>query len=203
MYGGLLALVSFKLDERVKNWRWSAAWCVGTALCMFATAGSFNVAHPYVVQKPSRIHFPGAALAGAVEELWANRFGAPLPIVAGEWWLAGNVNFYGAARASVYCGGPHPYSIELLPAYSHWTNDDDLNHRGGAILWDADERGAAFPEELADRFPVREVISPLALPYQTGAAIAPLRVGMAFIPPGADGPAQRLASREVPPGEVD
>ena len=50
LYGGLLALVSFQLDERAKNWRWSAAWCVGTALCMFVTAGSFNVAHSYVVQ---------------------------------------------------------------------------------------------------------------------------------------------------------
>jgi 4-amino-4-deoxy-L-arabinose transferase-like glycosyltransferase len=197
LFAGLLALVSLQLEAKARNWRWSAIWCMGTAAVMVVSSCVSNFANPHIVNKVSRIHFPGAALANAVEDNWKRRFGVPLPIAAGEWWLAANVSFYGPSRASVYCGGPHPYSIDLIPAYSDWTNDSDLNHRGGAILWNVDETGPDFPNELKHRFPVLEVASPLVLSYQTAAMIPPLCVGMAFVPPSADEVADRFEVEAV------
>ncbi|MGO8752879.1 MAG: glycosyltransferase family 39 protein [Thermoguttaceae bacterium] len=195
LFAGLLALACLRLKEKPGIWRRCAAWCVGAAIFMVVAAAVRNLAHPYLAHKPSRIHFPGAALADAVDARWKQRFAVPLPVAAGEWWLAGNVNFYSPSRPSVYCGGPYPDSIDLTAAYSDWTNDKDLNRRGGAILWNLDENGGDFPKELEERFPVRQVLDPLTLPYQTGAAIPPLRVGIALVPPGADELGERLASQ--------
>ena len=57
---------------------------------------------------------------------------------------------------------------------------------GGLLFWDAGRDGAAPPDDLARRFPRAQWLTPLVLPQETGAAVAPARVGVGFVPPTSD-----------------
>lgn len=180
---GLVMLYCLELQSDKDAWRRSAQRCLAIAAIMAVASVGRNMLGPYLQKKPSRVHFPGASLAESVERQWYERFRQPLPLAAGEWWFAGNVSCYGTDRASVYCGGYHPDSFDLIPSYSNWTNDADLNRRGGVILWDARVRGPELPEDLKKRFPLHLACPPIEVRWQTGAPLPPLEVGLAMIPP--------------------
>lgn len=108
--------------------------------------------------------------------------------MGGEWWLAGNVAFYGLDRASVYAGGTHPDSLDLDPVYSPWTSDADLRRRGGVLLWDMATHGTGVPPHLARRFPAHERHS-VILRRQTRTPLPPLAVGVLVVPPADVAPA--------------
>jgi 4-amino-4-deoxy-L-arabinose transferase-like glycosyltransferase len=190
---GLLLLHCLELRSGAEPWRRSVTACIAIAMLLAAGFVGRNLAGPFIQKEPSRVHFPGASLAAAVQQRWHEHFARPLPLAAGEWWLAGNVSYYAPDRPSVYCGGLHTDSLDLIPAYSKWTNDADLNRRGGVILWDIDWHGPELPEPLKKRFPLYRTTPPLTLKWQTAAPVAPLRVGVVIVPP-ADAPATRTAS---------
>jgi 4-amino-4-deoxy-L-arabinose transferase-like glycosyltransferase len=184
-FAGLLLLFCLRTQQFPVKWRRVLVGCCAVGAVFLAAAAIRNIAGPYVRGKSSRIHFPGRGLAAEVERLWNRRYGRPLPIVAGEYWLAGNIALYGPSRASVY-GGRFGDTVDFAPRYCPWTSDEDLKRRGGVILWDCRCRGDQLPAELHDRFQTAEVLKPLTIPYQTGAKIPPARVGVAIIPPGGD-----------------
>ncbi len=194
----LLLLFCLQLRTGVEPWRRAATACVVVATMMAVGLVGRNVAGPFVQKKPSRVHFPGASLAAGVQRRWHEHFDRPLPVAAGEWWLAANVSYYAPDRPSVYCGGYHPCSLDLVPAYSSWTNDADLNRRGGVILWDIDRYGPELPQPLQERFPIHHTGPPLTLKYQTAAPLESLRVGIAMIPPANESPG-RIASTVAEP----
>jgi len=196
-FAGLLMLFCLQTQEVRLVWRRVLAGCATMAVVLLAALVIRNVAAPYLRGKSSRIHFPGRALAAQVDQLWRRRFDRPLPIVAGEGWLAGNVALYGPSRPSVY-GGRLADSLDFAPRYSPWTNDEDLCRRGGVILWDCRRQGDLLPPELRQRFPTAEVLPPLTLSYQTGAKIPPARIGAAIIPP--EGDQHQTARQSHPPG---
>ena len=196
-FAGLLMLFCLQTQEVRLVWRSVLAGCATMAVVLLAALVIRNVAAPYLRGKSSRIHFPGRALTAQVDQLWHRRFDRPLPIVAGEWWLAGNVAIYGPSRPSVY-GGRLGDTLDFAPRYSPWTSDEDLCRRGGVILWDCRRQGDLLPPELHERFPTAEVLPPLTLSYQTGAKIPPARIGAAIIPP--EGDQYQTALQRHPPG---
>jgi hypothetical protein len=146
--------------------------------------------------KPRRIHYPGPRLAAELTSRWQERFGKPVPIVAGDRWLAGLVCCHARERPSLYAslepaafgidprsrpGDPRRYASPEERT-SPWTGDADLCTRGGLLVWDADCYGEDIPEWLRIRFPREVPQMPLALPCAAEGPV--IRVGWAMIAPG-------------------
>jgi hypothetical protein len=132
------------------------------------------------------VHFPGREAAARVHAVWRERFDQPLLVVGGEWMLAANAALYSRPRLQVYSGGPYARDPDPSPRDNPWTSDEALKQTGGILLWSADRQEPSFTALLCRRFPTLEVLDPVVLRWETGAAIAPLRVAMAVIPPGSD-----------------
>jgi 4-amino-4-deoxy-L-arabinose transferase-like glycosyltransferase len=182
LFLGLLLLVCF--DIRPTPDQWVRAWTGWAALAsIFILATLFHdFAGPYVHEKGSRTHFPGRVLAAEVESLWRRRYGQPLEIVSGDWWLAGNVAAYGKDRPRVYPSSS-PDHLEIPADYCSWLGDGELNRRGGVILWNALQEPDGPPGELRQRFHIAEVLELPAMAYVTKAKVPPARIDAAIIPP--------------------
>jgi 4-amino-4-deoxy-L-arabinose transferase-like glycosyltransferase len=137
---------------------------------------------PYLTSRGFRTHFPGQSLAAQVVEIWEKRFNVPLRLVAGERWLAGNVAFYAPSRPSVLTNGGLGGSAPDEAACP-WTSIADVKNRGGVLVWSADREGAALPSGLRTHFPDAETLPTLTLPWQTGAPVKPVNIGLAVVAP--------------------
>jgi hypothetical protein len=193
-FAGLLLLCYLETNESDRAWRRTAAtWAVVAGLSVVVVVAN-NLAGGWR-GKPLRVHYPGARLAEEVTRRWRERFGSPVPIVAGDWWLAGNVCCHATHRPTLYASlEPSAFGKDLVrekgdprrfanpePRASPWTGDDDLRRRGGALLWDASCYGAEMPTWLRKRFPTACSQEMLILPC---AGWGPeIRVGWALIAP--------------------
>ena len=185
-FTGVLLLFSLVLRPEAARWRSAAIGCVVIGGAMVFAAVFYDQAWPYVRGKPMSIHFPGHEAAAEVSAVWRRHTDQPLRIVAGEWWLAGNVALYSRPRLQVYGGGPHAGHALFSPQNNPWTSDEALRKNGGIILWNADRQEAGIARYFCERFPTLELLDPVALRWETGATVPPIRVGMALVPPGSD-----------------
>jgi Dolichyl-phosphate-mannose-protein mannosyltransferase len=186
-FTGVLLLFSLALSAEPARWRRAVIGCVVVAAALVPAAAAYDVAWPFLRREPMRINFPGQKLAARVDAIWRERYHRPLPVAAGEWWLAGNVALYSPSRPQVYGGGPHSADAEPSPWQNPWTSDEALRRRGGIILWSADRHDAGLAERLRARFPALELLDPVTLPWETGAVLPPVRVAVAVVPPDPDG----------------
>jgi hypothetical protein len=79
-----------------------------------------HVPHP-------RAHFPGKDLHEKVESMWEKHFEGPIPYIAGDLWLAGNISFFSEGQTDSF--------IELDSKKSPWATVDALKAKGGIIMW--------------------------------------------------------------------
>jgi hypothetical protein len=185
-FTGVLALFSLALSPEPRRWRASAIACIAVGVAMVGAAIFYDQAWPYVRGKPMAVHFPGRDAAVAIADVWRRHTDRPLRIVAGEWALAANVALYSRPRPSVYGGGPHAGHALFSPENNPWTSDEALRRDGGMILWNVDRQPPDIARHFCARFPSLEVLEPISLRWDTGAAVPALRIGMAFVPPGSD-----------------
>jgi len=179
----LLLLFSFEPRNGPMALRWVACiWAAGTVLNV--SMAFTEMAAPYVTGKGARIQFPGRLLAERVTETWRTRFDAPFVRVGGERWLVGNVSFYAPSRPSVLTNFSLASAV-VDESACPWTSVDDFRRHGGVLLWFLDNEGEIPPLELREDFPGAQILPPLVLPWQTGARIAPVRVGIAIVTPGS------------------
>jgi 4-amino-4-deoxy-L-arabinose transferase-like glycosyltransferase len=178
----LLSVAGSQVPVRL---RWSAAaWgLVSVGLVVFWVGRI--VASPYVTSAPPRGSYPGRRLAEEVERRWHARRAGPVPIVAGEAWRASNVCGFSGHRPVLYSSGDMGL-LTFDPRHAFWTDDSDLDRRGGVILWGAYQLGDAIPAPIRARFPDAESLPPIVLPYETGARVRPDRVGIAIVAPAGD-----------------
>ncbi len=177
LFFGLILAMSC-LPPRLNLRRFAVAWC-GLFLLAPALYAALALAQPYVTGKGKRVHFPGRALAREAEAAWSARHAGALPIAIGSEWLAGNIGAYAAARPWVYIAGD--------PARAPWVGDSLVREKGAVVVWES-VPGAApdqAPPGLAGRFSCLEVLGPLELSWDTGAAVPPVRLGLALIAPAA------------------
>ncbi|MBA4189209.1 MAG: hypothetical protein C0467_14520 [Planctomycetaceae bacterium] len=152
------------------------------ALVMMVVAVLKVELRPYIDKVPSRQQYPGKLLTAEVNRRWSEQFDRPFPIVAGEAWAAGNICCFSAHRPVLYSSGAMGYLVFEAKA-TPWTNDDDLNTRGGVVVWDADQLGDDLPAVLRQRLPRAVGQPPVVFPYHTVAKMPPARTGVAFVPP--------------------
>ena len=179
---GMLLLFCFETRPRGTMLKRAALACVLFGIVNIAFALIEGVWGPYLTSRGFRTHFPGQLLAARVVEIWDKRFDVPLRLVAGERWLAGNVAFYAPSRPSVLTngglGGCSPDEAECP-----WTSIADFKNRGGVLVWSVDREGAALPPDFEGTFPRRRDIAHVDLPWQTGAPVKPVNIGIAVVAP--------------------
>jgi 4-amino-4-deoxy-L-arabinose transferase-like glycosyltransferase len=179
---GVWVLVNVGGGARELNLSRALSRAALVAVAMLAVAVFKVESRPYVDKLPSRPQYPGKQLAAEVNRRWNAQFAEPFPVAAGEAWAAGNVCCFSPHRPVLYSSGAMGYLVFESKA-TPWTNDADLNARGGVVLWDAAQLGDAVPPELRQRLP-RAVGQPaIVLPYHTMANVPPARTGVAFVPP--------------------
>lgn len=125
--------------------------------------------------------FPGRQLAEKAENIWHRHYDQPLPYVVGAWWFAGNVAIYGKDRPCVHtASGANDLDDER--ALSNWSTDEDVRHYGGLVFW----KDGVYddPEAIITyRFPGARIAEPIVLKPNSTKIKAPIRVGVAIIPP--------------------
>ena len=154
--------------------RFTYAFSTVAAILVALFIGQFAV-RPRFIGRPLRGQFPGQAIADYVTTQWVKRFGARLPIVAGDKWFANNIGFYSPDRPDVY--------TDLDPRKSPWTSDGEFEHKGGIIIWDAGRAGGALPDRWRNRFPGALVQPIVSFAWQTSARVPPVQIGWAFVAP--------------------
>ncbi len=192
-FAGLLLVVCAKTDDAGRAWRYSRRLGIAVlGLALGQTAFS-NVYSAALRTRPLRVHFPGAMLAEEVTSRYQQQHGVPPAVIAGDWWLAGNVCCQSAHRPALY-GSREPGSfgdaersarryVAPEPGAAPWTSDAELNERGGVLLWDAGACGEELPPWLHARFPRAQCQRALVLPFH-GGGDQKQRVGWAMVAPG-------------------
>jgi len=193
-FTGVLILFAVALRPEPARWRTTAIGCALIAVGMVAAAIAYDQAAPYVNGRPMSVHFPGREVAARVQAIWRERFDQPLLVVGGEWMLAANAALYSSPRPQVYGGGPYAHHADPSPRDNPWTSDEALAKTGGILLWRADRQEPDLARRWCHRFPTLEVLEPVSFRWETGAAIPPLRVAIAVIPPASS------TSASAPPG---
>lgn len=187
-FSGLLVMAWFRHTAAPAACRRVAWTCVCVSVVMLTAYLGRNVALPHVRHKPSRIHFPGAALAQAIEQEWSRHSDRPLVIVGGSWWAASNIGLHVAGRPVMYDFGD--------PKYSPWAGDADLRRSGGMLVWEDDQYAYLFEEARQARFPDSKVLPVLEVAYATSAKMPPARFYVAVVTPAAADSPSEIAPAE-------
>lgn len=195
-FAGLLLVLCVETVETGRAWRRTRLLWAVVFVTSLTVAGVANVYGSGLRDRPMRIHCPGALLAEEVTARYQQRYGQPPAIIAGDWWLAGNVCCHARHRPMLY-GSREPSAPGLdvrtrrepqcflspEPGASPWTSDADLLARGGVLVWDAEVYGEDVPPWLQARYPQAQGQRGLRLRVQGGSA-GELRVGWAMVGPG-------------------
>jgi hypothetical protein len=200
-FAGVLLCSLLHRREIGRRWRlFLSGWAAVAGVMLLVTLAG-NVAGAAWRHRPLRVHYPGRQLASEVESRWRREFGSPLPVAAGDWWLAACVCVHGSDRPTLY-GSRDPSSVGMAdvgfkgsvakfyapdPRASPWIDDDGFRRRGGVLLWDAGAFGDELPDLLRERFPEAQTRTPMELPFSgtlgSSRPARTLRVGWAVIAP--------------------
>ena len=189
---GVWLLYTFKVREDKTTYRRVARGIVIISVLFIAALVIRDLASPVFRKKVSRVHFPGKALATKVHEIWSETSEEPLPAIAGQWWPAANVGFYGPTRTTVY-GGSGPRNLDFESAYSAWMDDEKLDRSGGIVIWLIEKRDpdkqVLFEKDISaiqKRFPSMEIKPPFEIEPETlGDEVPRVKVQVGVIPPSA------------------
>lgn len=153
-------------------------WNICFLLCMVA----FVVSQLYSQElgyKPLRSSFPGKELARQIHTAWEKKTGAPLAVVIGDTWLAGNVALY----APSFLNRPQ-VSIDGNETISPWVTMTDIEEKGAVLVWGADSRDTGG---LLHKFPGALRQKPIELRRRTAVEVLenspPERIGWAIVKP--------------------
>ena len=160
----------------IRMMRWTSLF-----VCVFAVVFVIQAVYgSHITGKPSHFHFPMKELGAECDRIWYSRFDSPCPYTSGYWGYAAFAAQTMKDRPSVHFYYGRLDDPNLLPR-GQWSSDEEVNRKGGILLWDASEQ---IPVWVHRRFPKAEVLpETLELPYKTNARIPPLRLHIAVIAP--------------------
>ena len=127
-----------------------------------------------ITGKPKRQNWPQAQIAARFDQLWQEKTGKPLRIVAGERWIAGLAALRPGPMPSILTDG----DLALSP----WITPERLKAQGALVVWEANSPTDPPPVALAALLAGRPTAAePFAWPRFPGAK--PLLIGYAILPP--------------------
>ena len=175
----ILMFFQFKTDEM----NWKRAWWTWTLVVSLTVVGwtSSRLVQPYVDRTP-RVLFPSHELAECVNQIWTDRFHRPLPIIAGDYFVAGNIAFANPNRPRVYqsVGGD---INEMAEGDCPWITLEDFRRVGGIVVWDRKDNPTGMSQQARERLGVTETIDLPTFPYRTRLVVSLACIGIAIIPP--------------------
>ncbi len=128
-----------------------------------------------LMPRATRGQFPGPELARLVEQRWHAVVGeAPLSIVAGDVWIAGNIAFYGADGPAVL--------IDADMRKSPWITPALLARKGAVLIWPASQGQTPW----LDGFPTAVMQPPIQLANVPPLGHDPVRLAWAILRPEAE-----------------
>lgn len=137
---------------------------------------------PYLLDEPRRFHFPIQALGAECTRIWSEHADGNCPYLSGEWWLAGNAAEGMRPSPSVHAIGAF-MNMDVDDAPTVWSTDNDVNRKGGIILWSADLYKGGKPKTLLKHFPDALILPEKEIPYQRFPHLEPVRIGIAVVLP--------------------
>ena len=167
-----LLLVSYLKPEVLKDkahrlWRVTAIW-LGVLLLLYGLAAIIGNQYK---SKPSRTAWPDRALADGVQQQWREVTGCDaIPVVAGDYWLAGLVSLRAEGRPSVL--------IEGDLALSPWLKEQQIKQQGVLLVWQSSD--ASVPAMFED-LPAPDAFGQLQLEWRQGEA--PLLINWGVVSP--------------------
>ena len=172
----LWIVVNAPLDFSQKKLRLVVV-AVGFVFILSLTAFYVSVAHGTALGfKPSRGHFPGAALSRLIHEKWGKATNnAPLTTIISDSWLGGNIALYAPDiqnRPQVFIDGN--------TIHSPWINLQDIKDKGAVVVW---RNKDAKPAYLAD---YNGTIETAELPWQTVTKMPPTQIYWVILKPQHD-----------------
>jgi 4-amino-4-deoxy-L-arabinose transferase-like glycosyltransferase len=125
---------------------------------------------------PSSANFPGRAMAQAITQEWQTTYHTKLDYVAGSRWIGGNIEFYSADHPAVF--------IEWNSQRAPWIDLAELHKKGGVFVWSLTDN-EQLPADIRQRFPRLQQVKILEFAWERNQYhLAPIRIGVAFLPPG-------------------
>jgi hypothetical protein len=123
------------------------------------------------------VYYPMHRSGEICECFWQKHFSVQCPYIGGDAILPGYTAHTMSVRPSV-----------IMPQGT-WADDDDLNQKGGMIVWERKDETNDMPEYLRQRFPQAEVLPDTPeIPYKVGKTTHVLKIGIAIVPPPDQNP---------------
>lgn len=135
---------------------WEAGYVV-----TFFIQGFFSV---HLVGDMRKFQFPMEDLGHVCEKLWTEKVGGDCPYVTGDWWLAGNAALHMEPIPSVHAFGQFG-NMDAPIRVSTWSTDEDVNHRGGLVLWEKEDDDDQIMAFMLQRFPKMHELPMVVIPY--------------------------------------
>lgn len=129
--------------------------------------------------KPPRTAWPQQEISDFMHAEWAQKTGAPLHYVTGEYWTAGLVALASKNDPSVY--------IDADTIKAHWINPDDIKMRGTLVVWPTGPKKYDKPDTLLrfiDGYPVQTKI----FKWSDDPDARPITLEYIIVPPAANQP---------------
>ena len=132
----------------------------------------------YSEKQISLVYYPMRALGTTCDQLWQTHSSNHCPYIAGD-----DDNLIGFVAYSM------PVRPCVILPQGTWANDNDLNQKGGMIVYERNSNEEEMPEYLRRRFPKAEVLPEKPeLPYKVGNKIYTLKIGIAIVAPPGNNP---------------
>jgi hypothetical protein len=114
-----------------------------------------------------------------VTSTWHRRYNTPLPIVAGDRYLASGVIAYSPDR-------PVPF-FDWEPGSNPWMSESQLYSSGAVFVHKLAENevGTAFTQRMRSHYPTLTDQDVVTLPQLSAAPLSPARIWVAYLPPAA------------------
>lgn len=174
---GILALVILQPEITKKNFkRFLIIFSVLFALMPIMRYSSLIVT-PYLTHEAkAHTYMPGKNIANSLTEQWHQRYQSKLNYVAGSHYLLVYISAYSKDK-------PVPY-FDWDKKQSDWIDEKAMRQQGAIFTWYiTNPKDQHMPKEIKQRFPQAIEVAPQTYPQLTGAKVAPVIIGVAFLPP--------------------
>lgn len=123
---------------------------------------------------PTSANFPGREMAEKITQQWHDTYHTKLHYVGGSRWISGNISFYSPDHPAVF--------IEWNERRSPWINLQDLQQKGGVLVWDINKKDD-LSEKAQNKLSKLRDIRLMEFDWHRNKNLPPIKLIVAMAPP--------------------